>query len=44
MDFIGNNAGIFSAANDANFTKNYGKFARIREIRGGEFYFRKNQR
>ncbi|HMM99439.1 MAG TPA: hypothetical protein PKC99_14905 [Anaerolineales bacterium] len=43
MDIIGNNAGVsFSAASDANFAKNHGKFARIREIRGQEFYFRRS--
>jgi len=43
IDFIGNNVSVsLSAANDANFSKNYGKFVKIREIRGQEFYFRKS--
>jgi hypothetical protein len=36
VDVIENNAGVFSAANGANSTKNYGKFALIREIRDQE--------
>jgi hypothetical protein len=40
LDIIGNNVGVsLSAANDANFAKNRGKFARIREIRGQDFHF-----
>jgi len=38
----GNHRHLFSAANDANSTKNHEKFAHIREIRGQKFHFRKS--